>query len=191
MCMNMISLCLLRTDGIAYGIEMNGTHCIYTGYSGNCQTYEYDQRFPLTLEERSKLGKLGILGYTANDYEEMRVVKMAWEKQAAARGGANKKPEIDLRKLAQRICAAVAVSPKWPQGSLRRVWYMTNPENPVIEKLIDRYRLKNKIARGQPLSDVEQLTFELQLLHPAVLRELEHAVAAVEQDNTYAEIKSG
>lgn len=187
----MVKIALRRPDNIAYIIDEMDRHYICVGFSGDELEYSCRHKFPLDRQEREALGSLGRLGKLAEDRAEMfrqqeEVLAIANCKSTAARlHGERDAAAIDIPGLAGRIFAVVKDDPKWKKGSLERPWYMVNIAHPVAGKLLDRYCMKNGINRHFPLSDQERIAFELQLLRPGVLREVEAAVAMAEEDNRH------
>lgn len=184
----MINIALQCGDGIAYIVTETGFHYILTGFSGNEKDYACKRKFLVDREERAALGTLGSTGTLDQDPAEaerqrMTVLSMVCYKNKEAETKESSPPSAKLSALAERIIDATAQCPKWDPTSARRPWYMVNITHPVVEKLLLRYCVKNGISQNFPLSDMERITFELQLMRPGVLRELEAAAAMAEEDN--------
>lgn len=184
----MIEIAFVSESGVAYVVADTGFHYICVGFSGNEKDYTCTRKFLVSRDERAALGTLGSEGTLDRDpaeaeRQQMTVVSMACYKNKEAESQEATQPSAKLSLLAERIIDATAQCPKWDPASAKRPWYMVNINNPVADKLLRRYCEKNGIVKSFPLSDMERITFELQLMRPGVLRELEAALALVENDN--------
>lgn len=186
----MIEIAFVSESGVAYIVADTGFHYICVGFSGNEKDYTCTRKFLVNRDERAALGTLGSTGTLDRnpaeaEHQQMAVVSMACYKNKEAESQEAALPSAQLSLLAERIINATAQCPKWDPTSAKRPWYMVNINNPVVDKLLRRYCAKNGIVKSFPLSDMERITFELQLMRPGVLRELDAAAAMVEKDNDF------